>query len=222
MTVGGGAHAHGRARGSLASFRHGSALALPFDDASFDVVWTEHAQMNVADKPAFYREIARVLRPGGRLAFNDVFQGPRALRTSPSRRRRSGMSFLAAPHDVRGALPHLGLRVLEWEDTSLRAAGGSPVSSPACIASGPSLVGAHLLMGSTARTKIEHMHKNFEEQRIVVVQATAERTWTAYRRAHGHLRALEQDPARRSRRPSDLDRGARATGSSAATAAGAG
>jgi hypothetical protein len=31
-------------------------------------------------------------------------------------------------------------------------------------------------MGSTARTKIEHMHRNLEEQRIVVVQATAERT----------------------------------------------
>jgi len=37
------------------AFTQGSAVALPFADAAFDVVWTEHVQMNIADKPAFYR-----------------------------------------------------------------------------------------------------------------------------------------------------------------------
>ena len=32
------------------SFKQGSALDIPFPDREFDVVWTEHAQMNIADK----------------------------------------------------------------------------------------------------------------------------------------------------------------------------
>ena len=163
--------------GDRVSFRHGSALALPFDDGSFDVVWTEHVQMNVADKRTFYREIARVLRPGGRLVFNEIFQGPTGPPHFPVPWAEDpSISFLAPPHDVRASLSHLGLRVLEWEDTSTRAAAWFAAVVAHLHRVGPSVVGVHLLMGSTARTKIEHMHRNLEEQRIVVVQATAERT----------------------------------------------
>src|SRR5262245_3520897 len=48
--------------------RVANALALPFEDASFDVVWTQNSGMNIADKPALYRGFHRVLRPGGLLA----------------------------------------------------------------------------------------------------------------------------------------------------------
>src|SRR5262245_6084899 len=48
---------------------------LPFDDASFDVVVSQHVQMNVADKRRLYAEARRVLRPGGRLALWDVTEG---------------------------------------------------------------------------------------------------------------------------------------------------
>lgn len=46
-------------------FQQGSAVALPFADATCDLVWTEHAQMNIADKAQLYGEMARVLKPGG-------------------------------------------------------------------------------------------------------------------------------------------------------------
>ena len=58
------------------SFVCGNALAMPFPDGSFDVVWTQHASMNIADKAGLYREMARVVRVGGRLAFFDVLAGP--------------------------------------------------------------------------------------------------------------------------------------------------
>ena len=61
--------------GVTATFHCGTALDLPYNDASFDVVWTEHAQMNIADKARFYDEIRRVLKPGGRFAFHDIFAG---------------------------------------------------------------------------------------------------------------------------------------------------
>src|SRR5436190_1157575 len=43
--------------------RIGSALELPFEDGSFDVVWTQNSGMNIEDKERLYSEFARVLRP---------------------------------------------------------------------------------------------------------------------------------------------------------------
>src|SRR5207253_2066153 len=39
------------------SFRQGDALAMPFPDASFDAVWTQHSSMNIDDKQRLYGEI---------------------------------------------------------------------------------------------------------------------------------------------------------------------
>ena len=58
------------------SIRTADALALPFEDESFDIVWTQHASMNIADKQALFTEMHRVLRPGGKLALHDVMAGP--------------------------------------------------------------------------------------------------------------------------------------------------
>jgi ubiquinone/menaquinone biosynthesis C-methylase UbiE len=53
-------------------YREGDALAMPFADRSFDVVWSQNVAMNIADRDRLYREIRRVLRPDGRYAFSDV------------------------------------------------------------------------------------------------------------------------------------------------------
>ena len=46
------------------------ALALPFADASFDVVCCQFGVMFFPDKLRGYREARRVLKPGGRFVFN--------------------------------------------------------------------------------------------------------------------------------------------------------
>ncbi|MDA4847415.1 SAM-dependent methyltransferase [Hoeflea poritis] len=45
--------------------RVGSVLDMPYETASFDVVWSQNVTMNVADKKTMFAEAFRVLRPGG-------------------------------------------------------------------------------------------------------------------------------------------------------------
>ena len=52
-------------RDSAAEYVLGAAEALPFPDASFDLVVTYNVLMDVADMPAAVAEAARVLVPGG-------------------------------------------------------------------------------------------------------------------------------------------------------------
>ncbi len=55
-----------------ARFVAGDAEHLPFSDASFDLVTSNGALNLVPDKAAAFREIRRVLRPGGGLAIADL------------------------------------------------------------------------------------------------------------------------------------------------------
>jgi SAM-dependent methyltransferase len=57
--------------------REGRAEAIPADDNAFDAVLASLSLMYVIDRPGAAREIARVLRPGGRLVAA-VWAGPEA------------------------------------------------------------------------------------------------------------------------------------------------
>jgi demethylmenaquinone methyltransferase / 2-methoxy-6-polyprenyl-1,4-benzoquinol methylase len=63
-----------RARGKSDSVQWvlGDVTALPFDDASFDVVTVGFGIRNVPDLEAGLAELARVVRPGGRVACLEI------------------------------------------------------------------------------------------------------------------------------------------------------
>jgi sarcosine/dimethylglycine N-methyltransferase len=160
----------------LVTFHQASALDLPFPDGSFDAVWTQHVQMNIADKRGFYGQITRVLAPRGRLLFHDVFQGPGGALHYPVPWAEDGsISFLETPETVRKILEGLGFSVLAWDDKSQMSREWFVTRLAALDASGPPPLGSHLLMGATARLKLENNARNLSEQRSVVVQGVLEK-----------------------------------------------
>ena len=55
---------------SRITWRQADALALPFEDASFDLVCCQFGAMFFPDRALAYREARRVLKPGGHFLFN--------------------------------------------------------------------------------------------------------------------------------------------------------
>jgi demethylmenaquinone methyltransferase/2-methoxy-6-polyprenyl-1,4-benzoquinol methylase len=53
-------------------FEHGNALALPYDDDSFDAAAVGFGARNFSDLPQGLREMARVVRPGGRVVILEI------------------------------------------------------------------------------------------------------------------------------------------------------
>lgn len=97
----------------------GSALDMPFADDSFDVVWMQNVGMNIADKRRLYREIHRVLKPGGRYAFQEMAAGKTATSYFPLPWASDpGDSFLVPADEMRALLGESGFIAEAFEDTS--------------------------------------------------------------------------------------------------------
>jgi demethylmenaquinone methyltransferase/2-methoxy-6-polyprenyl-1,4-benzoquinol methylase len=96
--------AKGLPRGADARFQQMDAIALAFDDASFDVVTVAFGVRNMTDPIGALRELRRVLRPGGRLLVLE-FSLP-------------GSPFVRAPFLVyfRHVLPRVGGWISGKED----------------------------------------------------------------------------------------------------------
>ncbi|HXQ51537.1 MAG TPA: methyltransferase domain-containing protein [Stellaceae bacterium] len=98
-------------------FHVGSALALPFAAASFDHVWCHNATMNITDKATLAREIARVLKRGGRMSCVELAQGPAGAPQFPLPwATDTTSSFLVSPAAMKATLEAAGLRVIEQLD----------------------------------------------------------------------------------------------------------
>lgn len=76
----------------LVSFRHGNALDMPFETASFDAVIGQEAWCHVPDKPRLIAECARVVKPGGVIAFTDILKRE-TLTDAEFQQLRRGMPF---------------------------------------------------------------------------------------------------------------------------------
>jgi len=63
---------------TMVSFCQADAQDLPFDDSSFDAVTVAFGVRNLPDRAANFREVKRVLRPGGRYVVLEFSRPPSA------------------------------------------------------------------------------------------------------------------------------------------------
>jgi len=142
----------------LAEFVQASALDLAFPVETFDRAYMIHVGMNIADKTGVFREVRRVLKPGGMFVIFDILRAGSGEIAYPVPWALSEeTSFVADLKSYRDALEKAGFRV--ERDRGRRAFGidftermiarGAQGGQPA--------LGLHLLMGDLASVMIKNV-----------------------------------------------------------------
>jgi len=158
----------------LVDCRQGDATKLPFDDQAFDVVWTEHVAMNIPDKTRLYKEMHRVLKPGGTFAIYDVLAGPSGPVLFPVPWARTpDTSFLVQPNELRKLLEGAGFTVTDWSDTTEAARAWFVSLAEKIRKEGFPSLGFHVLLGADFKAMAQNQGRNLQEGRIVLAQIVA-------------------------------------------------
>jgi ubiquinone/menaquinone biosynthesis C-methylase UbiE len=152
------------------SIIHGDVLDLPFADGSFDVIFSQHVQMNVSDKLALYAEACRVLAPGGRLAMWDVTGNADDLIYPLPWADDAAQSHVATNAGLRAAVEAAGLHIEHWNDLT------APTREIMrdVLAQPPGPLGLHVFVRDFP-VKIANLVRGFGEGWLEVVQVVASR-----------------------------------------------
>ncbi len=151
-----------------------SALELPFDDNSFDGVWSLQMNMNVEDKLSWLKETYRVLKPGGHAVLYEVCSNINAPLYFPVPwAQDSSISFLVSPEAFRDVITSAGFDITVWNDkTDLAQQAFAKVSEPASEPVLP-VLGVYMLVGNDIGTKAYNLHRNLDEQRVSLIETVA-------------------------------------------------
>ena len=148
-------------------YQQGSALAMPFADSSFDIAYTQHVAMNIVDKAALYREVARVLKPRGKFGIYDLLQGEGGGVLFPVPwAQDASTSFLASPGEMQTLLSEAGFDITGWNDTSEIGKEWFKAVSKRLAESGPSPLGFQVLLGADFGAMAKNQVRNLIEDRI--------------------------------------------------------
>jgi ubiquinone/menaquinone biosynthesis C-methylase UbiE len=153
-------------------FEQGDALAMPFSSASFDGAYSMNVSMNIADKPRFYDQIYRVLRPGAWLVLSELALGPDGSPDYPTPwAKTAASSFLVSLSETLEGLESSGFVELTSRDTVKEALAFS-ARSREMVERGekPPHRAVQLIHGDIAADAMSNTMKGIKEARLVPIE----------------------------------------------------
>jgi ubiquinone/menaquinone biosynthesis C-methylase UbiE len=157
------------------TFQTASALALPFDDAGFEIVLLQHVAMNIADRDRLYSEIRRVLKPGGKLATFDVVVNRGEPHYPLPWARTPATSFLLTAAATREVIERAGFRMLAWQDDTEAAKAWIAQQRASGPQPSPNLA---VVMGPDFAQFAANLARNLMEGRLGILTAVFEASST--------------------------------------------
>ena len=152
-------------------FELGDGQHLPYPDAAFDGAYAQHVTMNVADRPRFFAEAYRVLRPGAFFALTEHGLGPKGQPHYPLPWSADGTgAYLVTPSETRALLEKSGFEDVVIEDTGTKYVEGYKIAIDKAEKGALPPLGIHLLLGETALQKTRNAARNIEEGRTHPIQ----------------------------------------------------
>lgn len=150
-----------------AKFVQGDATSLPFPDSTFDVVWTQHVQMNIRDKLQFYCEIKRVLNDKGVFIYYEVFEKTDHKVCYPMPwADESKISFLEPSSKMNSILENLGLIKEQSKDQTESGIKILEKSLNRTPKDKLPRLGLNVLMGDSTRGKMTNLLNGLKEGKI--------------------------------------------------------
>jgi len=151
------------------SVRQADVTDLPFEDAAFTLMFSQHVQMNVADKALLYQEARRVLAGGGRLAVWDIVAGEDREPDFPVPwADRPEYSYLTTPDRLRTAIETSGFEIEQWNDLTDHAA----ATMQALLTLPPSPIGLQAFVPNF-ESKAKNLTTALADGRLRAVQGVA-------------------------------------------------
>ena len=159
----------------VAEFRHGSALAMPFENATFDRAYTIHVCMNIPDKPGLFKEVRRVLKPGGLFAIFDLMRiGEGPIRYPVPWAPTEETSFVSHVSDYRDVLSAVGFHVTGERRRGAFALEFMQRMMARMAQGGPPVLGLHLLMGEQTKLLLSNVQSMIQEGILEPVELIAQ------------------------------------------------
>ncbi|UGY11398.1 class I SAM-dependent methyltransferase [Phyllobacterium pellucidum] len=155
-------------------FHQASALALPFDEGSFDAAYMIHVGMNIEDKHTLFAEVWRVLKPGGRFVVYDImrvgdaplnYPMPWAMNKETSFVETTGFyskTLSAAGFETQAKNSRRDLAIKIVRERQAKAA-----------AEGPPVLSGQIIMGPTAKQRLANAFEALENGIIEPIEIVA-------------------------------------------------
>ena len=149
---------------SKTTFLKADALDLPFERNSFDIVWTQHVQMNISDKKKFYSEIFRVLKTGGKFLYYDIFKSSDNDINYPMPwASRQDLSHLINIAELEKILNSIGFNSFSKKNQTDAGLGSIKQMLLHIKEFGPPILGLNVLMGKDTKQKISNAFNHFDQ-----------------------------------------------------------